>query len=431
MSAAKLSVLDALRRGDLAGARELRLPGLAEAPPEIFGLADTLEILDLGDGPLRALPPDMGRLKKLRALFCSNARFEWLPPQLSDCPSLSQIGFRGNGMREVPAESLPPRLRWLTLTDNRIERLPDALGERPALQKLMLAGNRLDSLPRGLARAEKLELIRLSANRFAALPGWLADLPALAWAAYAGNPCENPIEARAAGVRWAHVETRERLGEGASGHVYRAEWRRDGAGAPRAVALKLFKGAMTSDGLPAHEMAACLAAGDHPGLVGGLGRVVDHPEGRDALLTPLAPAGWRVLARPPSLESCSRDVYEPAPRLTPARLRRLARDVAGATAHLHARGVMHGDLYAHNILWDEETGAAMVSDFGAACALPEGAEGDRWRRVETRAFGLLLSELLTLCPTDPSLAPLQDFARACVAPETRRRPFVEEALALL
>ena len=32
----------------------------------------------------------MGRLHKLRILFCSSNRFEMLPPPLGDCQSLSQ-----------------------------------------------------------------------------------------------------------------------------------------------------------------------------------------------------------------------------------------------------------------------------------------------------------------------------------------------------
>ncbi|MBH0619350.1 hypothetical protein I3A86_24955, partial [Salmonella enterica] len=88
-------------------------------------------------------------------------------------------------MREVPGEALPPRLRWLTLTDNAIAALPREVGARPALQKLMLAGNRLDALPEALAGAESLELIRLAANALTALPPWLPDLPRLAWAAWA------------------------------------------------------------------------------------------------------------------------------------------------------------------------------------------------------------------------------------------------------
>jgi Leucine-rich repeat (LRR) protein len=90
---------------------------------------------------------------------------------------LSQIGFRGSGLREIPGEALPPMLRWLILTDNHIESLPVELGQRPRLQKLMLAGNRLGNLPSSMIDATRLELLRLSCNGFESLPAWLANLP--------------------------------------------------------------------------------------------------------------------------------------------------------------------------------------------------------------------------------------------------------------
>ena len=91
--------LEALRRGDLAGATELRLnAGLAEFPREIFGLADTLEVLDLSGNLLDCLPEDMGRLHKLRILFCSGNRFDHLPPALGDCTALSQVSFHPSGL---------------------------------------------------------------------------------------------------------------------------------------------------------------------------------------------------------------------------------------------------------------------------------------------------------------------------------------------
>lgn len=429
-------VLAALRRGDLAGARELRFaPGLTTFPREVFDLADTLEILDLSGGALTALPDDLGRLRSLRALFCSGNPFERLPPVLGDCASLSQVGFRGCGLREVPAESLPPLLRWLTLTDNRIEVLPEALGRRPHLQKLMLSGNRLEILPRSLCGAGSLELIRLSANRFEAVPAWLTDLPRLAWATWAGNPVERG-RAPAAGaaiagaaitgvaIPWADLDLGAILGEGASGRVHQARWR--GPGGAEAVAVKLFKGSMTSDGLPESEMAACLAAGGHPNLAGGLGRVEGHPEEAQGLVMPLLPAHWRVLAGPPSLASCSRDVYAPDLVLDPLVAWRLARAAAAAAAHLHAGGLLHGDLYAHNVLWDGTGGKAVLGDLGAACALPVGEAGARWQRVETRAWGLLLSELLDRCTDAP--AGLRALERACVGPEVRARPLMAEVL---
>ena len=422
-----------MRRGDLDGTRELRLSGgLTELPAEIFGLADTLEVLDLGDGELTTLPDDMGRLRKLRVLFCSNNRFARLPPSLGDCSSLSQLGFRGTGMREVPGEALPPALRWLTLTDNRIEQLPDALGERPLLQKLMLSGNRLRQLPRGLAQAENLELVRLASNGFEHLAPWLLDLPRLAWISWAGNPFERSTAgADVRLVPWAHLEPAELLGEGASGRVHRALWRTP-VGEPRPVALKLFKGAMTSDGLPEREMAACLAAGDHPHLTGALGRLVDHPEHLQGLLMPLLPAHWQVLAGPPSLASCSRDVYDPALRLDPAAALRIATAAATAAGHLHALGLLHGDLYGHNILCDPDTGDAVLSDFGAASVLPATRESEALQRIEVRAWGLLFGELLERCQKEPSGSPgLHALQSACVKPDPGTRPLLRDVLTVL
>jgi hypothetical protein len=418
--------LGALRRGALSGLTELRLPaaGLTEFPPEIFGLADTLEVLDLSGNALTRLPDDMSRLGKLRVLFCSGNRFARLPPSLGDCAALSQVGFRAAGVQEVPAESLSPQLRWLILTDNQIEDVPAALGERPALQKLLLAGNRLRTLPDSMAGAAKLELLRLSANRFEALPAWLTALPRLAWLAFAGNPFDRDRVAEEAGViEWQHVQPGALLGEGASGHVHEAVWRPPGA-APRAVALKLFKGAMTSDGLPEREMEACLAAGAHPNLMSGLGRLSGHPEDRLGLLMPLVPRDWRVLGGPPSLASCSRDVYDPAFCLTPDAALGIARGIAAATAHLHASGVMHGDLYGHNILWDGMSGSAVLSDFGAACLLPGEAEGVALQRLEVLAWGILLGELLAHCPDAP--ASLRDLHRDCTQTAPAARPLMAE-----
>ncbi len=417
--------LAALRGGDLAGARELRLrEGLTEFPREIFGLAETLEVLDLGGNALTNLPDDLGRLNKLQVLFCSGNRFERLPPSLGDCPELSQVSFRASGVREIPAEALPPKLRWLTLTDNAIEVLPEALGERPALQKVMLAGNRLSALPESLAGHGRLELLRVASNRLEALPPWLAEMPSLAWLAWAGNPFDHGAPASSRSIAWSDLRLGRLLGEGASGRVHAAEWR-DGARI-RAVALKLFKGAMTSDGLPDREMAACLAAGAHPNLTGALGRVIDHPDQVEGLLMPLLPDDRRVLADPPSPKGCSRDAYAPDLRLDLAVAVRIARDVAAGAAHLHANGLSHGDLYAHNTLWDGASGAAVLSDFGAASFLPSGP-GDPLKRLDVLAWGRLLGELLDRCDGEVPAA-LADLRRACEAPVPADRPNLNEAL---
>lgn len=431
--------LEDLRAGRLAGARHLKLAaGLTEFPREIFTLADTLEVLDLAGNALTQLPDDLPRLGRLRILFCSGSPFEALPEVLGACPRLEMIGFRGCGIRTVPEAALPPGLRWLILTENRIEALPAAIGRCSRLQKLALAGNRLASLPPEMAGCTGLELVRIAANRLDALPGWLPALPRLAWLAYAGNPFCAAVEAdrqregRSHPFAWDALEIGEVLGQGASGVIHRALWH-DG-GERREVAVKLFKGAVTSDGLPEDEMAACLGAGAHPSLIPILGRLAGHPEGRDGLVMALVEPAFRSLAGPPSLDSCTRDVYPAGSVLSPAQALGIARGIASAARQLHARGINHGDLYAHNILYHQD-GRVLLGDFGAASFVPPGASrlAAALERVELRAFGCLLEELAERCPPDPGAA-LGALARRCQAPEPARRPSfaeVEEALARL
>ncbi|RYD27615.1 MAG: protein kinase, partial [Verrucomicrobiaceae bacterium] len=321
--------LSQLRAGQLTGAVRLDLSAdLTDFPREILDLADSLEVLNLSNNRLASLPDDLPRLKKLRIVFLSQNDFTHVPPVLGECPGVSMIGLKSNRITEVDGRAFPKTLRWLILTDNQVSTLPDELGECPALQKLMLAGNRLKSLPDSMAACQNLELIRLAANEFEELPEWLWRLPRLAWLALAGNPCA-PGAGPSAGapliteVPWAGLALEEKLGEGASGVIHRAQWSGSGAVEPQAVAVKIFKGAVTSDGLPSSEMAAWMAAGEHPNLISVRGRVTGHPEGADALVMPLVPSGFRSLAGPPSLESCTRDVYPDGFQTEPATVLKL------------------------------------------------------------------------------------------------------------
>jgi len=160
--------------------------------------------------------------------------------------------------------------------------------------------------------------------------------------------------------------------------------------------VKVFKGAVTSDGWPEDEVRACLLAGQHEHLVALEGRVVGHPEGAEALVLALIPPSYRALGGPPDFESCTRDVMPPDLHLSSAQALKIVRGVASLVGHLHARGVSHGDLYAHNTRIDD-AGHALVGDFGAANVL-EGLDADLRagvERAEVRSFGALLDDLLS------------------------------------
>jgi len=431
------TTLDQLRAGQLAGTQRLKLAcGLSEFPREIFALADTLEILDLSGNALATLPDDLPRLHKLRIIFCSDNAFTELPEVLGQCQHLSMVGFKANRIRTLSGRALPPALRWLILTDNQLEALPPEIGNCPELQKLMLAGNRLRTLPPQLAACSRLELIRLAANRLTGLPAWLLRLPRLSWLAYAGNPFTAALEAAAledtpiAETPWDELDLHDPLGEGASGVIYRAAHRRPGAGS-REVALKLFKGAVTSDGLPHCEMAACINAGAHANLIPVLGKVKDHPDESHALVMELIDPQFRNLAGPPSLASCTRDIYPEGTRFTLAAALRISHGIAAAASHLHEQGIMHGDLYAHNILHCGE-GRALLGDFGAASfyEAEDPTLASLLQRIEVRAFACLLEELIERC--DPhnastgAIDALLQLKNACLNEDVFARPSFEQ-----
>ncbi|MDJ0365147.1 leucine-rich repeat-containing protein kinase family protein [Hymenobacter sp. H14-R3] len=426
-----MHTLAQLRAGQLAGARRLDLAaGLPEFPEEIFDLADTLEVLNLSGNRLAALPPGLGRLRKLEVLFCSDNQFAAVPEVLGDCPQLSMVGFKANRIRTLPAAALTPALRWLILTDNQLESLPPEIGQCQQLQKLMLAGNQLRKLPAELAQCTSLELLRIAANQLTELPAWLLAMPRLAWLAYAGNPFGAAAEAAAVArhpigpIAWPELAVEQQLGEGASGVIYQARWQR----VAKEVAIKLFKGAVTSDGLPHSEMAACISAGRHPNLIAVEGQVTQHPAGAEGLVLELIAPAFGNLAGPPSLATCTRDVYAPGTTFSLAAALRLAHGIASAAAHLHEQGILHGDLYGHNIL-ATAAGDALLGDFGAASffelATPA-ATG--LQRLEVRAFGCLLGELLAHCPEGDAatLHALADLQRRCVQPVVAERPALAE-----
>lgn len=412
-----MHTLEQLRAGELAGTVRLQLRcGLAEFPREIFDLADTLEILDLSGNSLTSLPDDLARLRRLRIIFCSDNPFTELPEVLGRCPSLTMVGFKACRIEKVPAPALPVHLRWLILTDNRIEQLPAEIGRCADMQKLMLSGNRLRALPPELANCSKLELLRIASNLLPELPQWLLAMPRLSWLACAGNPFNEAPAAhtQVRSIGWNELQIQHKLGEGASGIIHQATL----DGTP--VAVKVYKGTMTSDGSPAHEMAACIAAGQHPNLIPVLGTIPDHPENLPALVMPLMDPNLRNLAGPPSFATCTRDVYAEGQTFSAATLLSIAQGIASAAAHLHAQGIMHGDLYAHNILYCGK-GNAVLGDFGGASMFKPGTALARaLQGLEVRAFGCLLEELVAHCNED--LAQALRLASECLQPSPLGRP---------
>ena len=426
-----METLNLLRSGQLAGSKRLKLAcSLTQFPSEILALADSLEILDLSNNHLRALPDEFERLKHLKIVFFTNNDFEEIPEVLSQCLDLKMVSFKSNQVATVGERTLPHSLRWLILTNNKIEKLPTTFGSLSQLQKLMLAGNRLQSLPEEMAECKNLELIRLSANQLQVLPPWLFTLPRLSWLAYAGNPlCSANATAKPVlpDIDWAELTLGETLGQGASGVIYKGIWTTKLA--QKEVAIKIFKGEITSDGLPGDEMGASLAAGCHDNLVNVLGKLSNEPQEKQGLVFSFIPPDYKNLGEPPDFDTCTRDTYSTNASFSLPVILRITIGIASAAAHLHAKGIMHGDLYAHNILVDE-TGNSLLGDFGAASFYDPSdvVIGQALERLEVRAFGCLLEDMLDRCTLQEeseytwAVESLRCLQQDCLKPVLSQRP---------
>jgi serine/threonine-protein kinase len=216
----------------------------------------------------------------------------------------------------------------------------------------------------------------------------------------AGMHCEKQSDASRAGARaeaeqsWGPLRLLERIGRGAFGEVYRS-WdpRLD-----REVALKLLPAPVAGDGAAPSiiEEGRLLARVRHPGVVTihGAEQIGD----RIGL--------WMEYVRGRTLA----ELLEDGESFTPEDVIRIGLELCGAVAAVHAAGVIHRDIKAHNVVRTEE-GRVVLMDFGTgldatrAASAPAGtplylapelfAGGPATVRSDIYSLGVLLYHLLT------------------------------------
>lgn len=415
-----MHTLAQLRSGELKGTKRLYISeSLSSFPSEIFELADTLEFLDLSNNLLSHIPDEISKLKKLKIAFFSNNLFTSVPSAFKECKNLYMLGLKANQIENFDEDILPLSISWLILTDNKIKNLPNSIGKLAKLQKFPLAGNQLLILPDAMAECKNLELLRLSANQLQEIPSWLLKLPKLSWLAFSGNPCVSSPEANHKEIVYEELEVKELLGEGASGKIFKGYSKE----LDRDVAIKLFKGAVTSDGYAKDEMNACMSVGEHENLIKVLAKI--EGDKHLGLLLEYIPTTFENLGYPPSFDTCTRDTYEDDKKFSVEAIYKIAKAIASAAAHLHDKGLMHGDLYAHNILINDEN-RCYLGDFGAASFYDKQIR--EYEKIEVRAFGCLLDDMLVRCSEKYTEAYIHlDLLREkCMREDVETRPLFEE-----
>jgi hypothetical protein len=397
-------------------------------PQEIFAHAAEAEILDMSFGHLTDLPGELTRFTKLKVGFFSNNDFERIPEVIASLPQLEMIGFKSCKISSIQDNDFPKDIKAIILTGNQITQLPSSIGNYRVLKKLMLAGNKLQTLPQELLNCQNLELLRLPMNELIAFPEWIQSLPRLGWYNDGANPFHTNDRTHfdtVTSVSWHDITIGDKLGQSASNEVFHGRLQNG-----TEVAVKLFGGELTTDGLAIDDINACLLAGTHDHIIGGISKLIDTPDGKHGLLMPLIPNTFTKLGNPPSFTTFTRDTFPAGKTFSQQFIRTVLKDVAAAMLHCHQKGIMHGDLYAHNILSDEK-GHSYVGDFGAASLYePGSADGKLRELVDVKSFGYLIDDLLNCCPEQDTQM-LQTLRDNCLHKIPEERPTFQALLSMV
>lgn len=402
---------------------------LTYLPSELLASLPELEELDVSENRITRLP-DIRKLAKLKTLNAMNNCIEEFPVLPS---SLVILGLKGNRIGTIGEDvfARATSLEQLYLTDNTIVAIPSGISKCSKLRKLQLSHNKLTSVPASLAELPYLELLRVAVNELRDLPEQLLRAPALAWISLQGNPMTDSrlqlVRMTTRTIDERDVEVGRVLGSGASGDVYEAKYR------GRRVAYKVFVDEKSPDGHWKDEMKlACMFNHD------GLARVLALVRNEDKICRGfiMEYKDGAPLADRPTQSELLRCAWEHGRTFSIGFVVNCLESVCSALEHLHSRCVAHGDVYAHNILVQED-GMGILCDYGAAFMYKKGEV--MFEMQEVRAFGLLVRGLIErvdisfadMTASLSSQKQLLAIAQRCLSVDVEARPRFKELKGML
>ncbi|HEY2810960.1 MAG TPA: leucine-rich repeat domain-containing protein [Rhabdochlamydiaceae bacterium] len=122
------------------------------------------------------------RLSELRVLRLSHMHLTEVPRGLKSLTKLCVLSLSENRISRLPEQrAFPKSLRELRLHSNRIRFLPSWIGQLTQLTQLSISYNSLHSLPNEIGNLHRLEVLAAHQNWLSKLPPGFVNLTALKW----------------------------------------------------------------------------------------------------------------------------------------------------------------------------------------------------------------------------------------------------------
>ena len=127
--------------------------------------------------------------QSVRFLNLTNARIEEFPLGIFELVHLESLNLGKNQVRAVPPEiGQLHDLKVLKPSRNRIEQLPEEIGRLKSLEELHISRDQIDSLPQKFWNLQQLGIVNLGENQLTTIPDEIQGLTRLREIELAGNP---------------------------------------------------------------------------------------------------------------------------------------------------------------------------------------------------------------------------------------------------
>ncbi|XP_066542054.1 leucine-rich repeat and calponin homology domain-containing protein 1 isoform X3 [Hoplias malabaricus] len=184
MSALSLSVCvsrgceRALEDAASSGFINLNAKKLKEFPRSAgaYDLTDTVHA-DLSKNRLTDVPLEVVHLVSLETLNLYHNCIRSIPDSIISLQSLTSLNISRNQLCVLPASVCGLPLRVLNASNNKLNSLPESIGQISSLMELDVSCNEITALPRSIGRLKSLRELNVRRNLICVLPEDLADLP--------------------------------------------------------------------------------------------------------------------------------------------------------------------------------------------------------------------------------------------------------------
>ncbi|XP_049340818.1 leucine-rich repeat and calponin homology domain-containing protein 1 isoform X5 [Astyanax mexicanus] len=165
---------------EAAGSGTLSLSGrkLKEFPRTAanYDLTDTVHA-DLSKNRLMDVPHEVVHLVSLETLNLYHNCIRSIPDGVISLQSLTALNISRNQLSVLPACVCGLPLRVLNASNNKLNALPESIGQLSSLMELDVSCNEITALPRHIGRLRALRELNVRRNLICVLPEDLADLP--------------------------------------------------------------------------------------------------------------------------------------------------------------------------------------------------------------------------------------------------------------